>query len=166
MSAPGGPIGRSRDFSCDEGLGRQPTLDSRRARNRCDSGPFGWWRGQDLNLRPSGYESDDPCFMGFTSCQKSRDSGLLSTTDPDYDCLHGSQGRTSVILVVILSTLKPPQKHPTKTPHKKAHRRNRVIYTESDDISVAPTRCTRRGSSPSTQVSMWAPFGHWWPSHG
>ncbi len=28
------------------------------ARNRCDSGPLFWWRGRDVNPRPSGYGND------------------------------------------------------------------------------------------------------------
>ena len=85
----------------------------------------------DLNSRPSVPQCDSSRVRPVVRRHKSCDSGPLSPTGTDYDCLQGSQGRTSVILVVILSTPEPPQKHPTKTPHQKAHRRDRVIYTES-----------------------------------
>ena len=39
-------------FLADDG----PVYATRKARKPLVSGPFIWWRGQDLNLRPSGYE--------------------------------------------------------------------------------------------------------------
>ena len=115
----------------------------------------------DLNSRPSVPQCDSSRVRPVVGRHKSCDSGPVSPTGTDYDCLHGSQGRTSVILVVILSTLKPPQKHPTKKPHQKAHRRNRVIYTESDDTYVAATRHTQHENSRHLPTcSTWVRFRH------
>ena len=53
-------------FLADDG----PVYATRKARKPLVSGPFGWWRGQDLNLRPSGYEIETPRFADLGTCRE------------------------------------------------------------------------------------------------